>query len=102
MTLGNRLPDGSELVPGGSPWLSSRDPRSLGSRRLAESWGLGDQGQRGWLELASPQAGRQDRLRTGRSVKSISSEKEETGSPGGSPVTSSGVSLSPPGPGESP
>lgn len=57
MTLGNRLPDGSELVPGGSPWLSSRDPRSLGSRRLAESWGLGDQGQRGSLELASPRQG---------------------------------------------
>lgn len=57
MTLGNHLPDGPEPVPGASPWLSSPDPWSLGSRWLAESWGLGDQGQRGLLELASPRQG---------------------------------------------
>lgn len=38
MTLGNHLPDGSELVPEASPWLSSPGSRGLGSRLLVEGW----------------------------------------------------------------
>lgn len=45
VTLANHLPDGSELVPGASPWLFSPDPWSLSSRWLAEGWGLGGEGQ---------------------------------------------------------
>lgn len=54
VTLGNHLPDVSELVPGASSWLSSPVPAAWG---LAEGWGMGDKGQWGLWGLAFPRQG---------------------------------------------
>lgn len=89
---------------GASPWLSSPDPWSLGSRWLAEGWGLGDSGGCwGW-----PAPGRA--AREGEGSQEWKTNQPRKGrnvcSPGGCPVTSIGASSSlfksPPGSDKSP
>lgn len=80
MTLGNHLPDGSELAPGASSWLSSPDPCSLG---VGGGLGHGGQGPVEVVGAGLPQAGQGERRRAARKGQSIGPEGGGTRSPGG-------------------